>query len=652
MAGQKRKEFMFEVCKCKSVNKKCYLINNGKNDKKNYYFITLILAIIVIIKVAVSLKFPIPIIYPDELVYSETAKNVLNGIYYSHVKYCQTYPPGYSILLSIAYLLSADKMVIYHFMLILNCILTSLILIPSYFILNKYIEEQLSLLGAVSIVVLPSVFSYTYIIMSENLFVVLFIFSIWFLINAFENKNLLWKVAAGFSVFYLFLTRSTGIAMIFGFFCAFLCFSKNMTIRDIIRSQIAAPLSLFTPLICWIYYKHSLGDLARGDITFYNSAEYTGQLISALTNISSFKTILILILNDISYLIVASYFLIFFSFIILLISLIKYLQQRSSVLDKFSNIGSINEDIPVKSSMVYLLTSGICLILISVTHMYINLTNYNDISYFIFGRYIDPIVPALFIFGLIGIRFAIEMQSWLRLRSVIFATMGYLSMTAIVVYTIPHDNFKFPNVFAINYLERFKYIFPVDIFLIALSVSLLILFYFILCKQKYTRFFFIAILLISLIITSYMAIREYSASVSNYNKEEIQKYLYENLQGDKRILLDNDAFNNNPAHTIYYSTIFWSDADIEIIKVPRELTSAADLGSNYSNYLISNRCLPFKTLVVSRSGNLLYDISDAVGNNTLCWDGSQPSDLRLTYWSGNLTARLLNICFRWSTLFL
>jgi len=164
----------------------CYLIG---------IFFTLIA-----IKSILTIPLQTPWIFADEAVYDNIAQNILDSTFFSDLKYCQTYPPGYSVFLSIAYLFSGDKAVIYHIMLIINTILTSSIIFPSYFVLKKYISQKQALLGSILISVLPAVTLYNFVLMSENLFIPLTMFSIWFLHEAFENNSLRWDFLAGISI--------------------------------------------------------------------------------------------------------------------------------------------------------------------------------------------------------------------------------------------------------------------------------------------------------------------------------------------------------------------------------------------------------------------------------------------------------------------
>ncbi len=108
---------------------------------RDHFYLISIFIVIISIKFIFSFSFPSPFIFADEAVYAETARNVLDGHLFSNLEYCQTYPPGYSIILSVAYLFSDDMEIVYRIMILINCILTSAILFPSYFILREFCNK-------------------------------------------------------------------------------------------------------------------------------------------------------------------------------------------------------------------------------------------------------------------------------------------------------------------------------------------------------------------------------------------------------------------------------------------------------------------------------------------------------------------------------
>ena len=185
-------------------------LNFGEATTKNpRALLMLAFCALVLAKAILSLRFQSPWLMPDEVAYAKMAGDILGPVY-------SGLPRGYPFLLSIAYFTSDNMGVVYHSMMLINCFLSSLILFPSFFILNKYCPGDFSFMGAVTVAALPSLTLYTFLLTTENLFVPLFVFSIWFLLEAYETEKPSWIFLAISSVLLLFFTRHTGIFMVIG----------------------------------------------------------------------------------------------------------------------------------------------------------------------------------------------------------------------------------------------------------------------------------------------------------------------------------------------------------------------------------------------------------------------------------------------------
>ncbi len=101
--------------------------------------------------------------------------------------------------------------------------------------------------------------------MSENLFIPLFVFSGWFLLKSYSNGGKPWDLLAGLSIFYLYLTRSMGIAMIIGLLISFLFYmlvsSKKEKISEILK------ISIYLLFRLWhlLSYGHIISRFCPGD---------------------------------------------------------------------------------------------------------------------------------------------------------------------------------------------------------------------------------------------------------------------------------------------------------------------------------------------------------------------------------------------------
>lgn len=197
--------------------------NIGEAATKNTeVLLVLSFVTLVLVKALLSLKFQSPWIFPDELAYAKVAGDIFGSVHLVDAIGSISLPWVYSLLLSIAYRSSANMSVVYHKMLLINCFLSSLIIFPSYFIVSKYCSKSFGFMSAITIATLPSLTLYTFLLMTENLFVPLFAFSIWFLLEAYETQKPFWIALSILSVLMLFFTRHSGIFMIVGLAASFI----------------------------------------------------------------------------------------------------------------------------------------------------------------------------------------------------------------------------------------------------------------------------------------------------------------------------------------------------------------------------------------------------------------------------------------------
>lgn len=329
-----------------------------------YFYLILVFIVIILIKFIFSLSILSPWIFADEAVYAETARNILEGHLFSNLEYCQTYPPGYSIILSAAYLFSDDMEIVYRIMLLINCILNSAILFPSYFILREFCNKNFSFLGLITISTLPSVTLYTFVIMSENLFIPLFVFSGWFLLKSYSNGGKPWDLLAGLSIFYLYLTRSMGIAMIVGLLISFLFYmivsSKKRKISIILKDKYLLIASFVAPAIFWAYYKSVFAQ----EIARYDTYRYYATLLGFFSDMDSFKIFLSLFLHELEFLILSSYFVVFFMACLIIIKIYKIFKSCLISDSNFWNCPEIISKLPLCSFIDDIDRSDCC------THVY------------------------------------------------------------------------------------------------------------------------------------------------------------------------------------------------------------------------------------------------------------------------------------------
>jgi hypothetical protein len=554
--------------------------------------------LIIIVKIVISFYFKSPWIFADETVYAETARNILKGEFYSKLQYPQTYPPGYSFFLSIAYLLFDNSTANYRFMLIINSVLNASIIFPAYFLLKKYCSEKFSLMGSFFVAILPSVVLYNYVIMSENLFIPLFTFSVWFLIESLETNSKKWGILAGLSLFLLFLTRSTGLAMIIGFFIALVFyFLMQLKLKDpaiILKENSYSVMAFFIPTILWIYYKSKL-EVTAGN---YDIEAYKTTIFLAVSNIQSFIRFFILIVHEIEFLILSSYFVLF---ILAFYSLSIFLRNSDGSLQEKET----QKTMSMKSGILYFLVSSIVLIIITAAHMYPILPP-EDLYYSIFGRYIDPIVPVIVIFGLIGFYFALNKDTEKKqIISLLIAST--LVLTFLFAISFPYKYYKLPNMFSIFYIQGIKEMIAVELFIFICAIIFLSFCILSISQKKLWFLIFIVLIIFSLIGMNYTIRAQYEKSLAIEN-DPVTEYLVNHSDDSSIILMSIGDYYSEFGVLEWYSKQFFIQGYLIQTKNESELTSPTYQNDRHVKYIISQRILPYQVLAVSRFGYKLYNL--------------------------------------------
>lgn len=575
-----------------------------KHNKEVYCLFGIFFALVAI-KSALTIPLQTPWIFADEVVYDNIAQNILDGTFLSDLQYCQTYPPGYSTLLSIAYLFPGDKTVIYHIMLIINTILTSSIIFPSYFILKKYISQNQALLGSVLISVLPAVTLYNFVLMSENLFIPLTMFSIWFLHEAFETNKLRWSFLAGFSIFYLYFTRETGLVFCIALLVALAFFILN-TERGArlkaVKDKVLMLCSFAIPFLLWLTYKK----IIAVQPSLYNTDSYVSTLSGSFLDIELFETFSTLMLHEIEYLALSAYVTVFVISLIFIVGCIL----KPNLFGFKDHIEHFCSDkiLTLQSIIIYSLTSGAGLLVITVTHMQKAYLAGNQ-EYAIFGRYIDPIVPVIFLFGVLGIGFLYPRCKGLKWKSEI---IGFLGVLIILLFasTLPHTYYKFPNMLSIYYILPLQNYMSYSLTLILLAIIFVIVPY---CFLKNYRKSHISTILVVFFITLSVILsipayaNQYNVMQNTENENQIGRYLQEYSSPETQILMDRENFNQYWGPQMWFLTKFWtkgelvrkSTADDPSGVRTKEFVSGVD-------YILSKKLLPYPCVNASRGGYKLY----------------------------------------------
>lgn len=548
--------------------------------------------ILVLLKALLSLRFHSPWIFPDEASYAQMAADVFGSTHLS-------LPRAYPFIISIAYQFSANKVIIYHTILLINCILSSLAIFPSYFILMRYCPKDFSLMGAITIATLPSLTLYAFVIMTENLFIPLFLFGIWFLLVAYEEKKPFWISLAVLSALLLFITRHNGILALVAMAISLIYYLFFSMRSNDIRQRLSDRTSIIILVILSIASLATISLIIAGSGHnsylgwLHDRIATDGQLFLGLfTDINNLMDYVILLQKEIAYLMLGSYFIFFYITIILLLAM--YLgrvraAECTIISCRPSSLGK--GDLAIESVGIYLLATSVTLLLLTAMSAYKSEQE-------VYGRYIDPIIPGLFIFGLIGLYHMYQASEKPKI--------GMPAIVGIALSIIFFYNFPILKAeeFPILYVNPLRNLAPNWIVFPALSAGFFLLLD-IYKKLKYNwRIFFVIIIAFSACISAYSYYADLLYQSDRYHAmNQIGIYLNENSSQNSKILMDAEI----PGNDWFFQNLimFWAKRSPEYVLVNDDLLSGLE-GENGEILLITSKALTLEPLTYSTRGYYLY----------------------------------------------
>ena len=461
---------------------------------------------IVLLKILLSLLIPSPSIFSDDYVYIKLARSFFFDFNFTiHGVAVDVYPPLYPMLLSISYLFK-DMTIIYPLMKVINALVSSLIIIPAFLLSKEFFNEKKSLIIALFISFIPSNFSFSPYIMSENLFYPLSLFTLYFIYKSFLENGYKYNVLAGVFLALSYLTRTIAINIVGALVVSYvILFFIGKINRSLIVKKFFVSFCFFIVIISpWMIRNFYL-------YGFNLKLLFGPYAQSALNIVTKFKLMnyIIKFLVYISYLILAS--LIIFPF------------KLTSIFNK-KNLNFLILLIPLLiATLVIAANHGSRVVFFEwFTGRYI-------------GRYVDFLLPLIFIGGFIGAE---------RIKVINKATVAIFSFFLVIgsLLTLhslfPLNNMSLTWAGVLKYIFEFFFYDKIDysirlftgsiIFFIALFLLLFILLLFLektFSLKKLLPYFFIFLILLNLLNYS---VDYYDSKVNWYDQEQMQLGLWLN----------------------------------------------------------------------------------------------------------------------------
>ena len=155
-----------------------------------------------------------PIIMLDESLYTLMMRSIWHtGSYFTDMVYGMQYPPLYPILLS-PVAVFGNVLSSYKAVLVLNALVSSTVIYPAFWLANEWLDDVDSLKVALLVGVMPATFIYTFTAMSENLFIPLFLGSVYFIKKCVDDDSFKNNALAGLLISCTVLTKMIGMVLV------------------------------------------------------------------------------------------------------------------------------------------------------------------------------------------------------------------------------------------------------------------------------------------------------------------------------------------------------------------------------------------------------------------------------------------------------
>jgi hypothetical protein len=498
--------------------------------------------------------------------------------------------------------------------------------------MRHYANRNYALQGSIAIAVLPCLALYNFTLMCENLLMPLFIFSIWFVHEAYRTKARLWIAAAVLSVVFLFFTKHSGFAMIFGLAASVIYYSisdqnydqLHLRSKRSVLSQLlfALFLAIASLLICKTIMDNSiLGGYIEREL--YNFRSYIIKFADIFINISSLREFLLLLLHELEYLMITSYFAVFLIATIFIFYVLNIFRGFSLNIIDYENLAELKRDKALKSSIIYFLLSGMALVIAVVLFMYqmmqslpegysfLYLCNRDDFQ--LMGRYIDPLVPAIFLFGLIGLSRISGQRIERRFKAIIALIITYLATSSLYSLTFPFNTNK--EVFPILYLKYLESVMPTWGLVPVIMPTFLLGLYLSLYTRIYRSILLVMVILFSLAISAYTIPQELAASKGFHDNNQIGSYL-ERFSNDSSLIL-MDLEDDMRDRVMLPFTKFWARGKVVTHYTTKDPSGVYSDYARNASYIISSKILPYPPLAFSTKGYRLYKPTRIMDNASL-----------------------------------
>jgi len=472
---------------------------------------------LVIIKSVLSYLIASPGEFSDSYEYMKMARSFFfSQQFLIHGTPSHHYPPLYPMALSLSYIFNNPETV-YFVMKIINSILSPLIIFPTYLLAKKFTSSKNSFIISSLVAFLPSNFSFSNYIMSENLLYPVFMFSIYFMYKVLKNKSLIWSVLTGIFIGLSTLTKDLGLVLLP---IMFILYILNLFLKrphNINFNKFFIVIFFFLITISpWLYRNYSFFGLSLfGIMGFYT----TTALRFEAQNEFKLINIIVKFFMNVGLLILGSYILPF----------LKSLNFYKILKDK-------------KDMTLFLTVIIITLAIVSYHGLYASLINISWISGRPMGRYVDILLPLIFIMGIVSFNQKTKIASWIYLSLI---PVLIISSPLVLFPLFPVNNLSYSWIGVLKYALDLLFNFKISTVLVLFSLFFLLLYSVSLklLKIRLEKILSLFIILLFLVNVLNFGITYHNSKTFWYEGEQMQLALKfsEIDKGESKILFDIES---------------------------------------------------------------------------------------------------------------
>jgi len=309
---------------------------------------------------------------------------------------------------------------------------------------------------------------------------------------------------------------------------------------------------------------------------------------------------------------ISSYFVVFLAAGAFCIAIFNIIRSHAANAINQEGLAKLRSDKALKSVIIYFIVSGISLIMAVVIFMHqmisglpegysSQLLHYSE-DFQLVGRYIDPLVPAIFLFGLMGLHSIDREMIGAKFKVISAFILTYLATSVLFAMTFPFKN-QF-NTDPISYLRYLESLMPqwavVPIIMALFSVGLYITLY----HRRYRYLLLLIIIIYSAAASAYTVQWQIAASKEYGDQNQIGSYLEKYSEESSRILMDDE--DDRRDWLMLPFTKFWSRGDVHTYHTAKDPSGVNTDYAKNSSYVISSKVLPYEPVAYSTRGYILY----------------------------------------------